>query len=112
AGAEVAGARAFRTPEDRRVGMVFQDYALFPHLTIAANVAFGLRGRPRGEVERVVGTMLDRLDLRRHAASYPHMLSGGERQRTALARALAPVPNVLLMDEPFSSLDDRLRDRV
>jgi iron(III) transport system ATP-binding protein len=111
-GIDVAGASVFVEPEQRRVGMVFQDYALFPHLTIAGNVAMGLRGRPKAAVNETVGAMLDRLDLRRHAGSYPHMLSGGERQRAALARALAPAPRVLLMDEPFSSLDDRLRDRV
>jgi iron(III) transport system ATP-binding protein len=92
--------------------MVFQDYALFPHLTIAANVGFGLRGRPRADVEAAVRVWLDRFALGRFAGSFPHMLSGGERQRVALARALAPSPRLLLMDEPFSSLDDRLRDRV
>jgi iron(III) transport system ATP-binding protein len=109
---EVAGPRTFVEPERRRVGMVFQDYALFPHLTVAANVAFGLRGWRRADADRAVGEMLDRVDLGRHAGSYPHMLSGGERQRVALARALAPNPRVLLMDEPFSSLDGRLRDQV
>jgi iron(III) transport system ATP-binding protein len=111
-GVEMAAPGAYVEPEQRRVGMVFQDYALFPHLTVAANVAFGLRGRRRAEIDRIVTAMLDRLDLRRYAASYPHTLSGGERQRASLARALAPAPRVLLMDEPFSSLDDRLRDRV
>jgi iron(III) transport system ATP-binding protein len=108
---EVAGPRTFVEAEERRVGMVFQDYALFPHLTIAANVAFGLKG-PRREVQRTVAALLERLGIARYANSYPHMLSGGERQRVALARALAPQPRVLLMDEPFSSLDEQLRDRV
>jgi iron(III) transport system ATP-binding protein len=111
-GAEVAGPGAFVDPENRRVGMVFQDYALFPHLTVAANVAFGLRGVTRVEADRIVAAMLDRVGLARYAGSYPHMLSGGERQRVALARALAPRPRVLLMDEPFSSLDGQLRDQV
>jgi iron(III) transport system ATP-binding protein len=111
-GVEVAGARRFVEPEQRRVGMVFQDYALFPHLTVADNVAFGLRGRPREEVGHVVAAMLERVSLQRYATSFPHVLSGGERQRAALARALAPGPRVLLMDEPFSSLDSRLRDEV
>jgi iron(III) transport system ATP-binding protein len=111
-GREVAGPHRFVEPEHRCVGMVFQDYALFPHLTIEANVAFGLTGRPRADMRRVVGELLARLDLQRYAGSYPHMLSGGERQRVALARALAPEPRVLLMDEPFSGLDDRLRDRI
>lgn len=112
AGMEVAGPGGFVEPEHRRVGMVFQDYALFPHLTIAANVAFGLRNRGRATVRAAVGELLERFGLSRYADSYPHMLSGGERQRVALARALAPQPRVLLMDEPFSGLDGRLRDRV
>ena len=112
AGTDVTAPGVFVEPEQRRVGMVFQDFALFPHLTVAANVAFGLARRSRAEVDRTVGALLERLGLTRYATSYPHMLSGGERQRVALARALAPEPRVLLMDEPFSSLDDRLRDRV
>jgi iron(III) transport system ATP-binding protein len=111
-GACVDGPTGFVPPEQRRVGVVFQDYALFPHLTVAGNVAFGLAGRPRVEVDRTVASLLDRVGLSRYARSYPHMLSGGERQRVALARALAPSPRVLLMDEPFSSLDGRLRESV
>jgi iron(III) transport system ATP-binding protein len=111
-GREVAGPGRFVEPEQRRVGMVFQDYALFPHLTVAANVAFGLRGRRRAEQETTVRALLQRVGLHAYASRYPHELSGGERQRVALARALAPGPRVLLMDEPFSSLDDRLRRRV
>ena len=111
-GVEVAGPGRFVEPERRQVGMVFQDYALFPHLTVAANVAFGLRGAGRGVVDGTVQAMLERVGIERHATSYPHMLSGGERQRVALARALAPRPHVLLLDEPFSSLDSRLRDQV
>ncbi|HUF48162.1 MAG TPA: ABC transporter ATP-binding protein [Vicinamibacterales bacterium] len=111
-GVLVAGPRTFVEPERRRVGMVFQDHALFPHLTIAGNVGFGLQGRGRGERETRVGALLDRVGLARYRASYPHMLSGGERQRAALVRALAPEPRVLLLDEPFSSLDSRLREQV
>jgi iron(III) transport system ATP-binding protein len=111
-GVEVAGPGRFVEPEARRVGMVFQDFALFPHLTVEANVAFGLRGRPRAEVRAVVEGLLDRLGLAHYARSYPHMLSGGERQRVALARAMAPGPRLLMMDEPFSSLDSRLREEV
>ena len=111
-GNEIAGPRAFVEPERRRVGMVFQDYALFPHITIAANVAFGLKGLSRTAARQAADVMLERVGLSRYAESYPHMLSGGERQRVALARALAPKPRVLLMDEPFSSLDGSLRDQV
>jgi iron(III) transport system ATP-binding protein len=111
-GREVAGPRGFIEPERRRVGMVFQDYALFPHITIAANVGFGLKGLGRAASGRAAGEMLERVGLSRYADSYPHMLSGGERQRVALARALAPGPRVLLMDEPFSSLDGSLREQV
>jgi iron(III) transport system ATP-binding protein len=89
--------------------MVFQDHALFPHLSVSANIAFGLRGRPRTEIAGRVGEMLDLVGLSALARRYPHELSGGERQRVALARALAPNPALALMDEPFSSLDADLR---
>jgi iron(III) transport system ATP-binding protein len=111
-GIEVDSASTFVPAERRRVGMVFQDFALFPHLTIAGNVAFGLAGRPRQAIARIVDDLLERVGLSRYARSYPHMLSGGERQRAALARALAPSPRILLMDEPFSSLDGLLREQV
>src|SRR5690606_8856765 len=107
-GVEVDGPTGFVEPEQRRVGMVFQDYALFPHLTVEQNVAFGLDRRGRGAVRE----LLEQVGLGRHASSYPHQLSGGERQRVALLRAMAPKPRLLLMDEPFSSLDSRLRDDV
>ncbi len=107
-GQEVDGPGGFVEPEHRHVGMVFQDYALFPHLSIRQNVAFGLSRRERAAVQE----MLAELGLGAHAQSYPHQLSGGERQRVALLRAMAPKPRVLLMDEPFSSLDSRLRDEV
>jgi iron(III) transport system ATP-binding protein len=106
-GVEVSGSSGYVEPEHRRVGMVFQDYALFPHLTVAANIAFGA-----GQDSATITSLLDRLGLERLKNSYPHMLSGGESQRVALARAMAPQPRVLLMDEPFSSLDSRLRDDV
>jgi iron(III) transport system ATP-binding protein len=92
--------------------MVFQDFALFPHLTVKANVAFGIRHGARAHTDDVVAGLLRDVGLADHAGRYPHMLSGGERQRVALARALAPRPRILLMDEPFSSLDPRLRDHV
>jgi iron(III) transport system ATP-binding protein len=99
-------------PEERRVGFVFQDYALFPHLTVAENVAFGLRRTPRGERSWQVAEALASVGLETFASAYPHMLSGGQQQRVALARALAPRPQALLLDEAFASLDARLRDQV
>jgi len=99
-------------PEGRRVGFVFQDYALFPHLTVAQNVAFGLTGRSRAEREALVRAALDRVGLGSFTEAWPHMLSGGQQQRVALARALAPRPAVLLLDEAFASLDARLREQV
>ncbi len=103
---------SYLPPERRGVGLMFQDFALFPHLTNLANVMFGLKSLKRSEAEREAMRALDRVGLAKYAAAYPHMLSGGEQQRVALARAVAPRPSVLLMDEPFSGLDRRLRDEV
>jgi iron(III) transport system ATP-binding protein len=109
---EVAGPDAFVPAEQRSVGLVFQDFALFPHLTILDNVRFGLTAMSRDEAKREAMIALERVGLQGYAAAYPHVLSGGEQQRVALARAMAPRPAVLLMDEPFSGLDSRLKDSV
>ena len=100
-----------RPPEARGVGLMFQDFALFPHLTVAANVAFGLTG-DRAAKDRRVAELLEKVNLTGFGPKHPHQLSGGEQQRVALARALAPRPRVMLMDEPFSGLDNRLRDGI
>jgi iron(III) transport system ATP-binding protein len=99
-------------PEQRRVGMVFQDYALFPHLTVEHNIGFGLSGRNKNERRRRVSELLSLVGLRDYARAMPHELSGGQQQRVALARALAPQPDILLLDEPFSSLDTELREQL
>jgi iron(III) transport system ATP-binding protein len=99
-------------PERRRIGMVFQDYALFPHLSVADNIAFGLRGMEAAARRNRVAELLRIVGLAEHGNRYPHELSGGQQQRVALARALAPRPSLLLLDEPFSNLDVELRERL
>lgn len=108
----VAGVGSFVPPEQRGIGMVFQDYALFPHLTVFANVAFGLKGQPKETVLRSAQAMLKMVGLEHLAQRFPHELSGGERQRVALARALAPRPVLVLLDEPFSNLDAERRNTM
>ncbi len=108
-GKVVSDDRMHQPPEQRAIGLMFQDFALFPHLSVLDNVAFGMRGSDRKD--RALEA-LRRVGLEDKARGWPHELSGGEQQRVALARALAPQPSVMLMDEPFSSLDHRLRDSV
>lgn len=112
AGETLADHRRFVQPEKRRVGLVFQDNALFPHLDVARNVGFGLTGWSRSHRQQRVREVLDLVRLGHLAQRFPHELSGGEQQRVALARALAPQPAVVLLDEPFSSLDENLRVQV
>jgi iron(III) transport system ATP-binding protein len=109
---EVAGPARFVQPEDRSVGLMFQDFALFPHLTILENVAFGLKALTREEARGEALLILARVGLEHYADQYPHILSGGQQQRVALARAIVPRPAVMLMDEPFSGLDVQLRDSM
>ena len=99
-------------PEQRRVGMVFQDLALFPHLNVADNIAFGLRRQPHDQRRARIGELLALIGLEHASQSFPHQLSGGQQQRVALARAMAPRPDLLLLDEPFSSLDVELREKL
>lgn len=108
----VADANWQLAPERRQIGMVFQDYALFPHMTVANNVGFGLREWNSVDKGRRIDEMLELVGLSDAGKRYPHQLSGGQQQRVALARALAPGPTVLLMDEPFSNLDVELRERL
>jgi iron(III) transport system ATP-binding protein len=111
-GEEVAGPNRFVPPEKRGVGLMFQDFALFPHLTILDNVAFGLRALTKQEAKAEAHAALERVGLAHYGNEYPHILSGGQQQRVALARAIAPRPGVILMDEPFSGLDSQLRESM
>jgi iron(III) transport system ATP-binding protein len=110
-GITLSGAHQFVPPERRGIGLVFQDYALFPHLSLQDNVSFGLRGEKQAR-SAAARAALARVRMEARSDSFPHMLSGGEQQRVALARALAPQPQLLLMDEPFSNLDRGLRESV
>jgi iron(III) transport system ATP-binding protein len=111
-GEVVSSASTQVRPEARRIGMVFQDYALFPHLNVQRNVAFGLAHLPKPEQATRVQEVLELVGLAGSGERYPHELSGGQQQRVALARALAPRPQLLLLDEPFSNLDVELRERL
>ena len=101
-----------QAPEKRQLGMVFQDYALFPHMTVSDNVCFGLRKHTKEEQQKIASETLRLVGMENYGRRYPHELSGGQQQRIALARALAPKPNAILLDEPFSNLDVEMRKRL
>lgn len=109
AGKTVSRAGLSVAPEARKVGMVFQDFALFPHLTVAQNIAFGISHKSKKDAKTRLDELLQLIDLPHYHDQFPHELSGGQQQRVALARAIAPKPDILLLDEPFSSLDSTLR---
>ncbi len=111
-GSLVAGGGRSVPPEHRNTGMVFQDFALFPHLKVIDNIMFGMRGRDAADKRARAEKILDNIGMTQYGHTFPHELSGGEQQRVALARALAPRPALMLMDEPFSGLDTQLRDTV
>ncbi|MEM1275475.1 MAG: ABC transporter ATP-binding protein, partial [Pseudomonadota bacterium] len=111
-GREVSSPTLHHPPEARSIGLMFQDFALFPHLNVSENIGFGLQNHSRRDRREIVQDYLVKVGLTGYGPKYPHQLSGGEQQRVALARALAPKPRVMLMDEPFSGLDNRLRDDV
>jgi len=111
-GKQVASIKKMLPPERRNVGMVFQDLALFPHLTIGDNIAFGMRGKSKQEVTTRIQTLLELIGLPHLKNKHPHQLSGGQQQRIALARAMAPRPDLLLLDEPFSSQDTERREQL
>ncbi len=104
--------RVFVAAEKREVGMVFQDYALFPHMSVAQNIGFGLTKWAKDTRKTRIEAMLKLIDMDDYGKRYPHELSGGQQQRVALARALAPKPDILLLDEPFSNLDADLREKI
>ena len=112
AGNSVAGDHTFMTAEEREVGMVFQDCALFPHLSVEKNIAFGIDHLSKRKIKERVSELLELVNMKGFEKRYPHQLSGGQQQRVALARTIAPGPELLLLDEPFSNLDAELKDKI
>lgn len=112
AGQTVVDKQKFKAPEKREVGMVFQDYALFPHLNVYQNISFGIDHLSKKKRKQRTAELLELVNLAGFEKRYPHQLSGGQQQRIALARTLAPGPKLLLLDEPFSNLDADLRDKI
>ncbi|WP_102400383.1 ABC transporter ATP-binding protein [Haloimpatiens massiliensis] len=108
----IVGKNVFLPPEKRGMGMVFQDYALFPHMSVEQNIGFGLKKMNKEEKRERVQEMLELIDLKGFEKRYPHELSGGQQQRVAIGRAVAPNPSILLLDEPFSNLDANLQSRI
>ena len=111
-GSKLNGSNIFVEPEKRQIGMVFQDIALFPHLSVDDNIQFGIRSLPQTKRNRRSNELLELVGMSQFKKTYPHQLSGGQQQRIALARAMAPKPSLLLMDEPLSSLDEELREQL
>ena len=104
--------KLFVEPKNRGIGMVFQDYALFPHMTVKKNIQYGLKKMSKAEKENIAMEMLKLVNLVEHKDKYPYELSGGQQQRVAIARAIAPKPEILLLDEPFSNLDANLQEKI